>query len=206
MAVFPSDDLALSAATRGRLRPLIGGYKSYFLENVKRNDPISRGKTQARDMWLGRKKWVGECPFDLRIDDVELLMSFYEIYGVSGFTAFDFEQKQVGSPGYRPAVQIGTADGTAGQFFTLPAKDVVQSSVIIYVSDVSIGAGFTFSSGTGAQGEDRVQITAGQTNGAKVTAAFKGRCRYTCEIPRPPEKANVDWNRQTVFMILQEKF
>lgn len=206
MAIFPSDDPAIAAATRNRLRPLIGGYKSYFLENVKRNDPTSRGKTQSRDMWLGRRKFVAECPFDLRIDDIELLMSFYEVYGVAGFTFFDFEQKQVGSPGYRPNVLLGTTDGTAGQFFTLPAKEVVQSSIIIYVADVSIGAGFTFSSGTGALGEDRIQITAAQTLGLSVKAALKGRFRYTCEIPAAPQKGNSDFNRQTLQMIAQEKF
>lgn len=215
MAVFPSDDLALAIATRKRLRPLIDAHASGpSIENVKRN-AVTQGKSQSRDVW-GRKKFMAVLAFDRLIDDIELLHSFTEVFGVSGFTYFDFEQKQVGLPGYRPAVSIGTGDGVTATF-TLPAREIVSSTLIVYVSAVQKTAGVDYNlaarsgalnDGPGPVGEDQVVFIAGHipAAAAPITAAFKGRYRYTAEIPEPAKKHHLDWNRQLLEMTVLEKF
>jgi hypothetical protein len=207
MPIFPSDDPAIAAATRKRLRPLIDGYKSYFVDAVMWNG-IKQGKSQSRDPWLGKLRWVGECPFDLLIDDIELITSFLDVNRISGFTMFDFEQKVVGNaPGYRTPVTIGTTGGGAGEKFTLPAKEVSALTV-----EVANGAGgwtvvaSTIEVGTGALTEDKAVVTNAQTAGRTVRASFKGRCRYTVEVRQYPQKGNSEWNRQRMFFTATEKF
>jgi len=275
MAVFPSDDLSLPLATRKRLRPLINGYSSRFISNVKRNSPTA-GASQARDAWGGRKKFTADCPFDRTFDDIELLLSFWDQYGVAGFTFFDFVTKTIGAPGYMPADSLGIGDG-ATTTFTARAKEIDSSSLIVYNNTVPV-AGVTLSVGTGSQGEDRtvfssapvgaktvtgatnanpIVITAtghGRATGEKVTIAgvlgntaanvtlapivvinansfslpgvagngaytsggtvaasllsiaYKGRRRYTVEIPADPPKATSEWNRERMTITVLEKF
>lgn len=208
MAIFPSDDLALDSATRRRIRPLIDGYSSRFIENVKRNPPTN-GTSQNRDVW-GRKKLVADAPFRLKVADVELIMSFWETYGAQGFTLFDFEKKQVGLPGYRAALSFGNATGGA-QTFTLPAKEV--SGLVLYKNGVAIPSGsvtlhsgsFPLYDGPGAQGEATVDLAAGAaTAGQVLTAAYLGRYRCTAEIPTEPLKSTAEWNLQSVQMKFSE--
>ncbi len=212
MAIFPSDDPGLAVATRKRVRPLIAGYSSRYIESVRRN-MATQGVSQSRDTW-GKKKFYATVPFELAIADAELLMSFVDVYGISGFTGFDFEAKQIGSPGYRPAVNIGTGDG-ATTTFTIPAREV--SGLIVWVAGVQKTAGVDYNLGTrsgalndgpGAQGEDQVVFIAGHipTAGQAITVAFLGRCRYTIELPEPATKETVDWNRQAIHMIWLEKW
>lgn len=171
MAIFPSDDLSLPLATRKRLRPLIEGYSSRFIDNVKRNAPTS-GASQARDSW-GRKKFTADCPFDRQLNDIELLMSFWDQYAVSGFTFFDFVGKSIGTssvaPGYMPADPLGTGDGSTTTF-TIRAKEVLTSSLIAYNNAVAV-AGATLSVATGAQGEDRVVFPAAPVGVKTITNA-----------------------------------
>lgn len=274
MAVFPPDDMTLAAATRRRLKPMVDSHGSGFVENVRRN-PAFEGKSQARDLW-GRLKWTASLEFRLAIADIELMMSFWEVYRVSGFTAFDFEQIQIGSPGYRPADALGTGDG-ATTVFTIRAKEVVAGTQIVYNNTVVV-AGTTLGVGTGSQGEDQITFAAAPPGAKTVTAAtnatpiavttsaahgratgeivtisgvlgnlaangtftitvtgantftlngsvgtgaytsggtvaasaltiaYLGRRRYTCEIPAPPSKGNIEWNRQRIGMTLLEKF
>lgn len=185
MAIWPSDDLTLSLATRKRLRPLIDGYSSRFIDNVKRNSPTA-GASQSRDAWGGRTKFTADCPFDLPIDDIELLMSFWDQYRVAGFTFFDFVQKVIGAPGYMPADPLGTGDGSTTTF-TARAKEIVASSVIAYNNGVAV-AGPTLSVGTGSQGEDRIVFSAapvgaktvsGATNASPIVITATGHGRAT---------------------------
>lgn len=283
MPVFPADDLSLSVAIRNRLRPLIASHASGFNENVKRNSPTA-GASQTRDMW-GKVKFAASLEFDRKIDDIELLMSFWEVYRITGFTYFDFEQIVMGTPGYRSPEVLGTGDG-ATLTFTIRAKEIVSSSVVVYNNTVPISSGFyalsaeTNGIGTGSQGEDQIifggghapvgaKAITGATNanpivitsashgritGEKVTItgvlgntaanatlativvinansfsltgvagngaytsggvvaasvlslAYKGRRRYTVEIPAPPPKSSSAYNLQRVQMQIQEKF
>lgn len=206
MAIFPPDDISLSLATRNRLKPLISGYNARFISNVKRNSPTA-GASQSRDVW-GKKKFTADCPFSKGIDDIELLLSFWDVYGVSGFTFFDFVQTVIGAPGYRPADALGTGDG-ATLTFTIRAKEIASSSVIVYDNGVAVSAGFySLSAGTGAQGEDRIVFGGGHAPAAghALTIAYKGRRRYTCEIVADPPKSMTEWDRFGNIITVLEKF
>jgi hypothetical protein len=203
MAIFPPDDPAIALATRKLLRPIVNSHTSGFIENVKRN-PATAGSSQARDVW-GKLKFSSGLEFQLAIANIELMMSFYEVYRVTGFTAFDFEQYQAGSPGYRPADPLGTGDGSTTTF-TIPAKEV--GGVIVYdnAGVVAFPAGYSISVGTGAQGEDRIVFAVAPVTAHVLTIAYLGRRRYTCEIPAPPGKGNIEYNRQRLTMQLLQKF
>jgi hypothetical protein len=205
MAIFPADDLTLPLATRKRLRPLVESWRSEAKENVLRNPP-TRGNAQALDLW-GTKKWWGSGDFNLFTPDVELIHSFWEVYGNS-FTIFDFANKQFGAPGYRPRLSIGTANGTAT--WTLAGKEAV-AGYTIYVNNVAktLGVDYTYSEETGAQGEAQIIFTAGHIPaGGAGAIEFAGllRCRYTAEIREEPTKRFVDWNRQLLSLTAWEKW
>ncbi len=213
MAIFPSDDLALDATTRRRILPLLAGYTTPPLENVKRNPPTN-GTVQARDVW-GRKKFSATMPFRLRIPDIELLMSFWEVYGSAGFTMFDFRSKQIGAPGYRAATSLGNATG-ALQTFTLPAKAV--SGLILYknvggVPTVIPSGSITIHNGVaplydgaGAQGEATVDLAAGvAAAGQAITAAFLGRYRYTVIAAEAPQKSAAEYNLEDIVLKVVEQ-
>lgn len=284
MAIFPSDDPGISLTIRNRLRPLIASHSSNFAENVKRNAP-SAGASQSRDIW-GRTKFQASLEFDRLIDDAELLMSFWEVYRVVGFTFFDFEPCVIGTPGYRNPDPLGTGDG-ATLTFTVRAKELVSSSIVVYEDTapssaarvVISSANYALSVGTGPQGEDQIVFGGGHaplgakavtgatnatpivvtavghgratgevvqvagvlgntaangtwtitvtgantfsltgsvgngayTSGGSVLAtvlsiAYKGRRRYTVEIPTPPPKSSSDWNTQKLTLPILEKF
>lgn len=203
MAIFPSDDPSQTAAVRRRLRPLENGYSSRFIDNVKRNAPTA-GASQGRDMWGSKTKFTADCPFVLCVDDIELLMSFWDRYRLAGFTFFDFIAKTIGPPGYMPPDPLGTGNGTT-TVFTAPAKEIVSSSLFAYANTVPV-AGVTLSVGTGSQGEDRVVFPSPPANGAALTITFKGRRRYTCEIPSPPTKGSNSLNRQRLSLTVLEMF
>jgi hypothetical protein len=200
MALFPSDDPAIPLATRRRLAPLVASHASSFIDNVKRNAPTA-GASQGRDVW-GRNKFSATWEFNLGIDDIELIMSFWAMYKVSGFFGYDFEFITVGSPGYRAPEALGIGNGVITTF-TVAAKQI--SNITVYDNGVSTAA-WTLSIGTGPQGEDRIIFTAAPVAGHILTIAYKGRHRYFLEIPSPPAKGNTEWNRQRVSFPVLEKF
>jgi hypothetical protein len=205
MAIFPSDDSAISASTRKRLRPLVDSYSSTPIDALKRNAPTA-GAAQSRDPWTGRTKRQVSMEFDLLVADIELISAFIDTYGVAGFTFFDFESKLYGTPGARPARNIGTGDG-ATLTFTIPAKET--SGIVVYVNGVAKTAGvdYNVSVGTGSQGEDQIVFIAGHApgNGLAVTVAFLGRIRYTMQMAQRYAKRTVDWNRQVLSVTLIEQ-
>jgi len=203
MAIFPSDDPSIASAIRRRLRPLEDGYSARFISNVKRNAPTA-GATQSRDTWGGRKKFTADCPFNLRSDDADLLESFWARYAELGFTFFDFLPSTVGTGSYLDPLPLSTGNGST-TIFTAPAKEIVSSSVIAYSNGVPV-AGVTLSVGTGAQGEDRIVFPSAPVNGAALTLAFKGRRRFTTEIPAPPAKSSSGLNQQRITITVLEKF
>jgi hypothetical protein len=183
----------------------VESYRSEFVENVLRNPP-TRGNAQKLDLW-GQKKWRGTMDFNLLTADIELIESFWAVNGAN-FTIFDFAPTLFGSPGYRPRLSIGTANGTAT--WTLAGKEAV-AGYIIYVGNVAktLGADYTYSEESGGQGEAQITFLAGHIPAAGAGAIeFAGliRCRYVAEIRDEPAKRFVDWNRQLLSLVAWEKW
>lgn len=87
------------------------------------------------------------------------------------FAFFDFELWP------HTGVSIGTGNGAATQF-NLAAKET--SGRVVYVAGVqkTEGTDYTFSAGTGTDGQDRITFAVAPGNGAAVTADYTGRKYY----------------------------
>jgi hypothetical protein len=124
--------------------------------------------------------------------DTELDQILAHFRAVSGsWTYFEFTPRAIAD------LAIGTGTGAAGQVITLPTKST--SGLVIKVAGVTV-ANYTTSTGTGADGEDRITSTVGGfTTGAAVTMSASNastrRRHYlwytTEELGEEPVEANL---------------
>ena len=74
-------------------------------------------------------------------------------------------------------------DGTLTTF-TLPGKEIDAATLKVYVdgSLKTAGTDYTFSAGSGPNGEDQITFSTAPANGALITADFKGKLRLKCRL------------------------
>lgn len=189
MALFPESS---------RRKPLFG-YDNTPDENVKRTPPEA-GDSYIRDVW-GTLRFVARMDFQLSKADAGVLWAFYEANRLTGFTFFDFAMV------YAWAKTIGTGDGVTAAF-TIPGKETVLTTVTVGGVAKALGVDYTFSAGTGADGQDRIIFIAGHIPAAAAAVAIVAdtRRKYTVEFAEKPSRRSMNFNTVMISMRVQEKF
>lgn len=92
--------------------------------------------------------------------------------GWDAFAFFDFDSKTW------TAISVGTGDGSTTSF-ALIAKET--SARTVYVDSVAQieGTDYTFYSGQGTDGQDKITFASAPANGAVITADYTGRKYYS---------------------------
>ena len=112
-------------------------------------------------------------------DERETLLNFIVSVGNSyqSFYWFDYLTRQWFDE------FVGRGDGTVTTF-TLPGKEIDEATLKIYVDGAlkTAGTDYTFSAGSGPNGEDQITFSAAPANGALITADFKGKLRLKCRL------------------------
>lgn len=179
------------------LRPVAGSYSSYFTDYVVRNQPES-GKTVSRDKW-GRDRLVVEASFRNRSDKSSLLMDFCRANRVGTFYFFDFIARNVADE------NIGTGNG-ATTAFTVPAR-LLQTRTVKKAGVTQVeGVDYTYSEGTGTNGESRILFTVAPAAAAAITITYKGERRFLCEFTSYSRENASGWDQTDVRISLQEAF
>lgn len=164
---FPTDIRALLAALPS------GPVTSTFVQ------PLSDQSVQARK--LGRTGGVWQFPFETE-PLLEPRMQTVRDFLAARSAAEEFYLFLPNKSGIYLAANLGdtrrttvVATGSAGQTVTLP---LLSGSVqAVYVAGASIGSGYSFSAGTGTNGEDQITITGSYTAAHIITADLTGRLR-----------------------------
>jgi hypothetical protein len=200
MAIFPADELSLSAAIRKRLRPLANSYTSHLAEYKKRSDSGS-GISRFRDMW-GRTRRVASGTMNLSEADGALIEQFWAANRNVTFTFFDFKREQ-----WTDKV-IGTGNGVLATYYP-PGKDYI-GTVIVKVNGVvrTPGTHYNLTNETGPNGEMRIVFTGGNIppNGHPIAVTALVRGRYTVEYVNEQEIASAGRDRVTVTFSVREAF
>ena len=135
------------------------------------------GAEQRKQKWLYPRRNLKLTYAYLTFTEVSTLWEFY-LARKGSYEAFNFffpfSETYVGE-------YVGTGDGST-VIFNLPAKTSTHYKVYIDSVAQTESTNYTFGSGTGADGEDKVKFTAAPTDGARITYDFTGylkvRCRF----------------------------
>lgn len=182
--IYPTDDpVSYTAALRMKMRPLADSYDAGPIDFVKRSE-TENGSSQSLDVW-GRTRFVATWSVRGTIETIAILLWFWKNNRSSDFTFFDFDYE------YTTGMSAGTGDG-ATTLFTIPAKETSDWGVTVGGVGKDLTTHYTISAGTGAQKEDQIQFTPGNTPGAGEEIVFyriRGRNRYTVEFAESPKKS-----------------
>ena len=135
------------------------------------------GAEQRKQKWLYPRRNLKLTYAYLTFTEVSTLWDFY-LARKGSYEAFNFffpfSETYVGE-------YVGTGDGST-VIFNLPAKTSTHYKVYIDSVAQTESTNYTFGSGAGADGEDKVKFTAAPTDGARITYDFTGylkvRCRF----------------------------
>jgi len=159
MAVYPETPVpSLAYMTRERYKTLISEFDT--------------GEEQRRQKWSAPKWDVSLVYNAIRSTDVDKLLAFYDARR-GAYEAFSFYDPFTAS-GYT-SVYCGTGNGTSTAF-DIPGKQTSGQVVRVNGSTVA----FTVSTGTGADGADRILLPSPPAAGAVVTCSFSGKLRIRC--------------------------
>jgi len=159
-----------------------------FPETIKPSSPLeieSRYRTVITQFDTGiefrRRKWrfprrsvTLKFPY-ITQEETETLWNFYVARKGSyeSFYWFDYlKQNWIDE-------FVGRGDGTVVTF-DLPGKEIDETTLKVYIDGVEqqVGtAGYTFSAGTGVNGEDQIVFSTAPSLGSLITCDFNGRLR-----------------------------
>jgi uncharacterized protein (TIGR02217 family) len=167
MSAFPS------LASVPYINPL--GHSIEWKTIISQYDDL--GAEQRKQKWLYPRRNLKLTYAYLTFTEVSTLWEFY-LARKGSYEAFNFffpfSETYVGE-------YVGTGDGST-VIFNLPAKTSTHYKVYIDSVAQTESTNYTFGSGTGADGEDKVKFTAAPTDGARITYDFTGylkvRCRF----------------------------
>lgn len=128
------------------------------------------GKEQRRAVWSFPKRRVTLNFRVMTESEMKDLWKFYRDHK-GPYSAFWFF---LPTRDYWYGEYVGKGNGSQTTF-DLPSKDTTEASVTVYVDGTSVD--FTFSSGGGQGGADRVTLSVAPDSGEVVTADFYGKLR-----------------------------
>ena len=128
------------------------------------------GKEQRNKVWPFSKKRVPLNCKHLKQDEMADLWKFYQLRS-GAHEAFWFVAPLAD---YWYNEYVGRGDDST-TIFDLPSKETEEESVEVFVDGGSTS--ITFLEGGGQAGADRIQFSAAPSEGAVITADFKGRLR-----------------------------
>lgn len=128
------------------------------------------GKEQRRKRWAFPKRSVGLRFDSLSPDGFKTLWEFYQARS-GAYEAFNYIHP-IADYWYGEKLGVGNGSQTT---FDLPGVETAETSVVVYKDGVS--SAFTWVSGGGEAGSDRVTMSTVPAPGAVLTADFYGRLR-----------------------------
>jgi len=130
------------------------------------------GKEQRRRRWAFPRRSVTLSYVNVSLSEMDLLWKFYNARK-GDFDPFHFV---VPYKDYWYAEYLAHGDGT-NRYCDLCSLETTKASVVVYVNGVL--SSFTFYSGGGQNGSDRVRLAVAPAAGSVVTADFYGKLRLT---------------------------
>jgi len=133
--------------------------------------------------------------------DLDTIVAHFEANRDAIFTYFEFVPRAIAA-----GTSIGTGSGSSGQVIALPSK--ATSGLLIAVNGVNF-TNFTFSAGSGVDGEDRITTTSAITAGAAITMSATNtttrRRHYVWYTTEKLEEVQVEANIYALHIDLEDK-
>lgn len=199
MAIWPSDDPAISLEIRRALFPEIGGYSPNETDFLKRSEPeAGPGHGQVLDVW-GRLRFLADINISARNRYIGILQAFWRANHADTFTFFDQDMD------YHENAAVGNTTAGANQVYTLGFKDVDKAESTLYVNNILVAQGnWQINAGAAAEGADQLQIITNPGAGLPIRLHIFGRKRYICEFVQAPQRTSNGLNRKSVTFSIRE--
>jgi hypothetical protein len=139
---------------------------------------VDVGGEQRRQKWLFAKYNVRfKCP-RLSATQMQTVWDFYAASkGAHGAFYFFDPAPLIGITTSYKALYVGYGDETTS-IFDLPGKST--SNRTLYINGTTQSSGFSYLTGGGSDGSDRVSFTSAPADGDIITVDFTGRLRVRC--------------------------
>ncbi len=133
--------------------------------------PFDTGAEFRRRKWKYPRRHIEATFSNLSRENYDLLADFlYSKYGsYAAFYLFDYLPRKW----YKEFVGYG--DGTLTTF-TLPGKEIDQTTIEVFIGG-TLTTDYTFSQGTGPNGEDEIVFTTAPATNSLIESSFIGRLR-----------------------------